>query len=310
MTSNRSKVLRAGTRGSALALWQTRSVMEALNDQCDDVATTEVVIKTAGDRDRTTPLAELGGEGLFIKEIERALLEGEIDFAVHSLKDMPVVDPKGLLTVATPPRERWNDIFVSRDYSSLEEMPPSSTVGTGSPRRKAQLKWAFPEPEVVPIRGNVETRVEKVRSGEVQGIIIAQAGANRLGGDLLKGLCVEVLKSDIMLPAPGQGAIALQCRADDPFVREILQTVHCENTWTLVKTERAFLQHVGGGCHTPVGALARKKGTTVHLDAAVAPDEDSFLIRLSGHCSAKDDPLVMAKALAEEARMWLGVHDD
>ena len=299
--------VRAGTRGSALALWQTRYVLGGLAEKHSGIQYEEVIVKTAGDKDRTTPLKELGGQGLFIKEIEKALLSGEIDFAVHSLKDMPVVDSGGLVTAAVPPREIWNDIFISKDYENLECMPPSSTLGTGSPRRKVQINWAYPEPEVVSIRGNVGTRIRKVRQGEVDGIIIANAGVKRLGEEkLLSGLHVEVLKSDVMLPAPGQGAIAVQCREDDSKMLTLLKSIHCDESWQLVHCEREFLRCIGGGCHTPVAALARVKNGTLLLEAAVAPDEDSFLIRLSAEQEKGESPGDVGRRLAQEARLWVG----
>ena len=178
------KKLKAGTRGSDLALFQTRFVISELKKKFPEIEIEEVIISTKGDRDKTTALRELGGQGLFIKEIESALLDSRIDFAVHSLKDMPVEDSDGLVTAAIPIRASWHDIFISKDFTSLSELPPSAKVGTGSARRKSQLNWSYPGLDIVPIRGNVGTRINRVRTGEVDGIIIAEAGLRRLGINL------------------------------------------------------------------------------------------------------------------------------
>lgn len=299
------KKLKVGTRGSDLALYQTRFVVSELNKHFPELEIEEIIISTSGDRDKTTALRELGGEGLFIKEIEAALLDLRIDFAVHSLKDMPVEDNDGLLTVAIPVRASWHDVFVSKDFKSLSELPPSSKVGTGSARRKSQLNWAFPGMDIVPIRGNVGTRIKRVRDGEVDGIIIAEAGLRRLGDHLVDGLFVEVLDSDVMLPAAGQGAIAVQCRRDESLV-SILSVINDPEVAQVVNAERSFLSGVEGGCHTPVGALAQLKNGKVFLETVIAPDEDSFLIRLTAEQDDDETIIEMAMNLAEEAKMWLG----
>ena len=303
------KKLKVGTRGSDLALFQTRFVVGELKKQFPDLEIEEIIVSTVGDRDKTTALRQVGGEGLFIKEIESALLDLRIDLAVHSLKDMPVEDNEGLITAAIPVRASWHDIFISKEFKCLADLPPSAKIGTGSARRKSQLNWSFPGMEILPIRGNVGTRINKVRIGEVDGIIIAEAGLRRLGDHLADDLFVEVLDSDIMLPAAGQGAIAVQTRSDALGIVSILSSIHDSEIAQVVNGERSFLSGVEGGCHTPVGALGHLKNGKFFLEAVIAPDEDSFLIRLSAEQQDDETSTETAFKLADEAKMWLGAAD-
>ena len=209
-------------------------------------------IKTTGDEIRDKPLQSFGGAGVFVKELELALLEERIDLAVHSLKDMPTRQPKGLVIGAVPAREDTRDVAVVCGGTKLKDLPAGSIIGSGSLRRRAQLKYKYPQLEFAEIRGNVETRLRKVAEGQYAGTILARAGMHRLG--LLKQ-ATEVLPLSIMLPAPGQGALGLECRSSDRRTRRLLKVLNDEDVAQCITAERAVLEALGGGCHLPLGAL-------------------------------------------------------
>ncbi|HWH02594.1 MAG TPA: hydroxymethylbilane synthase [Gemmatimonadales bacterium] len=243
--------LRAGTRASALARWQTTRVSEAL-ERLTGVPSHPIVISTTGDRALDIPLPALGGKGAFTEELEQALREGRIDFAVHSLKDLPVDDPEGITVAAILSRDDPRDVVIARNARSLAELPSGAVVGTSSNRRMAQIAALRPDVVIRPLRGNVDTRVRKALEGEYDAIVIAAAGVHRLG---LTARITEYLPFHQMLPAPGQGALAVQCRADDDAVRTLLMVLDDPAVRVPTTAERAFLSGLGGGCAAPIAAL-------------------------------------------------------
>lgn len=270
------RTIRIGTRGSVLALTQTRWVEAQLRAVHPEVATELVVIKTTGDKITDVPLARLGGKGLFIKEIEEALLKGEVDLAVHSLKDMPAELPPGCVLGAFPPREDWRDAFLSHKWASLEEIPPGGRVGTGSLRRRVQLLHRRPDLEVVPLRGNVDTRLRKLETENLAAIILAAAGLRRLG---LGHLPRRYLGPQEMLPAIGQGALALEVRADDREMLELLTPLDHHPTRVTVTAERAFLARLGGGCLVPVAALGELADGRLSLTGLISDAEGRQVVQ-------------------------------
>lgn len=260
-----------GTRGSALARWQTDYVAARLREAWRGIEVEIVVLHTQGDRILDKPLPLIGGKGLFTAELEEALHAGAIDLAVHSLKDLPVELAPGLAIGAIPQRAPVHDVLVSRSGGPLAALPPGATVGTSSRRRGAQLRHRFPHLQLADIRGNVDTRVRKALdpAGPYDAIVLAQAGLERLEHG---GAISEVLPFDVMLPAPGQGALAVQCR-DDQLLRTLLAPLDHLPTREAVTAERAFLAGLGGGCAVPIAALAVREGDTLRLRGRVtAPD--------------------------------------
>lgn len=273
-----TKKLRIGTRGSKLAMTQTNMVGRALLAHHAALEIEIVEIRTSGDwtpAQGEKPLAASGGDkGLFAKEIEAALLAGTIDCGVHSMKDMPSDLPEGLVIRHVLPREDARDAFLSNDYKTIMDLPEGATVGTASLRRQAMILSQRPDLNVVPLRGNVPTRIEKLRAGQVDATILAMAGLNRLG---LTHEIASVIEIEDMLPAAGQGAIGIEIRADDTGAAALFDPIHCHDTGLRVGAERAALQVLGGTCHTPVGAHAVREGGTMSLDVAVAsPDGRHF----------------------------------
>ncbi|MGV0168733.1 hydroxymethylbilane synthase [Furfurilactobacillus sp. WILCCON 0119] len=258
-----------GTRGSRLALIQTTMVAEALRAAWPTCTFTIKEITTQGDIDRKTSLEKIGGKGIFVKELERQLLAGDIDFAVHSLKDVMPRLPENLMISAIPKRESPYDCLITRTkVSGIDELPSGARVGTGSSRRMGQLRHYRPDLQPVSIRGNVETRVNLVRTGEVDAIVIAEAGLNRL--DLHPTDLFRVTVGDFMLPAVGQGAMAIECRTDDPDVQSRLAVIDDPETHACVHIERDFLRTVGGDCTNPIGGFAVKTGTDqYHFDGLI-----------------------------------------
>ncbi len=265
---NPAAPLRIGTRGSPLALAQAHETRARLVAAFDlpDTAFKIVVIKTTGD-DRTLidadrPLKEIGNKGLFTKEIEEALLDGSIDIAVHSMKDMPVAQPEGLLLDTYLPREDVRDAFVSVDFAALADLPEGAVVGTSSLRRRAQLLARRPDLTVVEFRGNVQTRLRKLHDGVAAATFLAMAGLNRLGMDDVPCSAIGV---EDMLPAVAQGAIGIERRADDRRARDMLAAIHDVQTGQRLAAERAFLAALDGSCETPIGALAELNGDRLRL---------------------------------------------
>lgn len=267
-------VIRIGTRGSALALAQTEWVKRALEERHPGLRVEIVKIKTSGDRFLTSPILAIG-KGIFVKEIEEALLEKKIDLAVHSMKDLPTAATAGLIIAAVPRREDARDALVSRSGGGLNDLPPGARIGTGSLRRRAQLLNRRPDLIVEPIRGNVDTRLKKMDQGEIDGLLMAAAGLKRLG---LAERIGECLAPEICLPAPAQGALALQTRANDPAV-DLLAFLNHAPTMLEATAERTLLERLGGGCQLPIGARAWVEGERLKLAAVVADPDGRKLLR-------------------------------
>ncbi|NOZ04982.1 MAG: hydroxymethylbilane synthase [Chloroflexi bacterium] len=267
-----------GTRASALALWQSEWVAAQLHRLYPELQFTLKRITTKGDRIVGKPLPEIGGKGLFTAELEEQLRTGEIDLAVHSLKDLPTDLPEDLVIGAVPQRADPLDVLVSRHNLHLVDLPAGAAVGTGSKRRAAQLLVYRPDLHILPLRGNVDTRLRKAQAAPYDAIILAQAGLIRLGrADAI----TEVLPATVMLPAPGQGALAVECRAADDPIRTLLRLLHHEGTAACVMAERAFLAGLGGGCQVPVAAYAEAHEDTLHLWGLVAGEDGREVIRVA-----------------------------
>ncbi len=274
-----------GTRKSLLALWQSHYIKACLEERYPNLTVELQKIVTTGDKILDVPLAQIGGKGLFTKEIETNLLEGKIDLAVHSLKDMPTKLPEGLCLTAITERAAVGDAFVSNKYDRWADLPEGAVVGTSSLRRKAQLLARRPDLDIRDLRGNVDTRLRKLDEGQYDAVILAAAGLTRLGhADRIK----ETLPSDVCLPAVGQGALAIECRADDTEVRELLAFLNHRDTCLCTSAERAFLGLVEGGCQVPIGVHAEVTGGTVHLDAIIASLDGQRILRDSLDCPAED----------------------
>jgi hydroxymethylbilane synthase len=268
--------LKLGTRGSKLALTQSGWVKDRIESSHPDVKVDLIRIRTTGDKMLDSPLSKIGGKGLFVKEIEIALLDGKVDLAVHSMKDVPAELPPDLETQVFPKREDPRDALVSRNFSSLSDLPKGSSVGTGSLRRSTQLLFKRPDLRIVPIRGNVDTRIQKMESGELDAVILAAAGLNRMG--LAKKISC-ILTSDELLPAIGQGALCLETRKRDSATLDLLRFMHHEETEVTVRAERAFLKTLGGGCQVPIAGNGRLEGEKIVLDGMVAELDGSRIIR-------------------------------
>jgi hydroxymethylbilane synthase len=266
--------LRIGTRGSPLALVQARGVRARLVAALGlgEEAFELIVIRTTGDAIQDRSLAEEGGKGLFTKEIEEALLDGRIDFAVHSAKDMPTVLPAGLMMAACLEREDARDVFISRKAGSIAELPQGATLGTTAPRRQAIAKRARPDLCIVPLRGNVETRLRKLDDGEVDATILALAGLKRLG---LAERATKIMSAEEFVPAAGQGAIGIETRQDDTRTRELLARVDHADTATAVACERAFLAELDGTCKTPIAGHATLSGGVLQFHGLIAKPDGS-----------------------------------
>jgi hydroxymethylbilane synthase len=290
----KTKTLLIGTRTSKLALWQANHVKQQLENHWPLECRLEIFV-TKGDKTLEKPLPEIGGKGLFTAELEAALRDGRIHLAVHSLKDLPVENANGLTLGAICSRADVRDVLVARDARALADLPFGATVGTSSLRRKAQLLQARPDLNIQPIRGNVDTRLGKVFAGEYDAAVLAAAGLIRLG---LEEHISQFLPFDVMLPAPGQGALAIQCRSDDGETLELLAPLHDVDTGNCALAERAFLNGLGSGCSLPVGAHATVQDSNIMLNCLVAAVDGSRVIEMSGHGR---DPLKLGAELAEKA---------
>ena len=297
--------LRVGTRGSPLALAQARLVRAALlaaEPSLGDAAVEIVVVSTQGDRIQDRTLAEIGGKGLFTEEIEAGLLQGSLDLAVHSTKDMPTLLPDGLVIGGVLPRADPRDALIARGPRSIAELPLGAIVGTASLRRQAQLCASRPDLVVVPLRGNVQTRLRKLEAGDVQATFLAMAGLIRLG---LEGVVSKALEPEEMLPAVAQGAIGIECRADDAPVLELLARVNHAPTLACITAERAFLGALDGSCRTPIAALAELEGMGLRLRGLVASPDGRAVDRIEARGAAADGAALGA-ATGAELRARLG----
>jgi hydroxymethylbilane synthase len=271
--------IRLGTRSSPLARWQAEWVAARL--AALGVIVEMIHITTQGDV-KTGPLGQIGGQGLFTKEIQRALLDNEIDLAVHSLKDLPTADVPGLSIAAVPKRESVNDVLVG-PFRALDELPEGARIGTGSLRRRAQLLHQRPDLHLLEIRGNVDTRLRKLDAGEYDAIVLAQAGLSRLG---LADRITYIIPQQMMLPAVGQGALGLETRADDAATKEILQPLNDPSTLAAVTAERTLLQALRAGCLAPVGAWARMEDQQLRLEAVVLHPDGTARLAAEGMAAA------------------------
>jgi hydroxymethylbilane synthase len=285
--------LRIGTRGSALALWQARHVAERLSAIAPEVHPELVEIVSTGDQVIDRPLTDVEGTGFFTATLERALLDGTIDVAVHSHKDLPVASTPGLAMAAVPPRGPVEDVLCARDGLTLATLPPGARLGTCSTRRTAQILARRPDLDVRPLRGNVPTRIGRVSSGELDGVVLARAGVSRLG---LETHITETFAVPGFLPAPAQGALAVQCRVDDAPGIALLAALDDALTRRAVEAERTVLHTLGGGCSVPVGAWATADGPTIRLAAGVFAIDGTRALRADGQ---GQDPAALGRAVAE-----------
>ncbi|WP_077616563.1 hydroxymethylbilane synthase [Caenibacillus caldisaponilyticus] len=270
------KTWKVGSRKSRLALTQTHWVLEQLKKRHRDFSYELKHIVTKGDQILDVALAKVGGKGLFVKEIEQALLDGEIDLAVHSMKDMPAQLPEGLAIVCVPRREDHRDVLISRDGKGFYDLPPGAVVGTSSLRRRAMLLHARPDLHVVSLRGNIDTRLKKLEEGQYDAIVLAAAGLNRMGWSAEK--VTEYLPVERFLPAVGQGALAIECRADDEELIACLAAIHDPETANAVAAERAFLAALDGDCRVPIAAYAEKTEDGYRLTGMVAAPDGQTVI--------------------------------
>ncbi len=291
-------LFKIGTRGSPLALaqaYETRDRLMAahdLSEACFEV----VVIKTTGDRVQDRPLGEIGGKGLFTKEIEDALLDGSIDLAVHSMKDMPVAQPAGLVLECYLPREDVRDAFVSLKYKSIADLPKGAKLGSSSLRRRAQILHTRPDIEVVEFRGNVQTRLKKLKEGVADATFLAMAGLNRLGN---AELAQSVIEPSEILPAVAQGAIGIEWRADNTRIRDMLAAIADQDTALRLAAERAFLEALDGSCQTPIAGLATLDGDMLTLHGQILRTDGSDQVSGSISGPATDGP-ALGRTLAAE----------
>ena len=298
-------LVRIGTRGSPLALAQAHELRDRLAAAHPELAAPDavaiVVIRTTGDRIQDRTLAEAGGKGLFTKEIEEALVAGTVDVAVHSMKDVPTLQPDGLELACFLPREDPRDCLFARSGTSLDDLPQGAVVGTAGLRRQAQVLLRRPDLKIVPIRGNVQTRMAKMAAGEVDATLLALAGLRRLG---LEKEATAILEPDVMLPAVAQGCIGLEIRTDDDRMRGILAPLDCAESRMRVTAERALLEVLDGSCRTPIAALATLDGTGgLRLDGLVADP--------AGHSAARtrrEGAAVDAVAIGRDAGAELKAH--
>ncbi len=269
-------LLRIATRKSPLALWQAEHVAARLREKHSDLEVELVTMTTRGDRILDTPLAKVGGKGLFVKELEQGMLEGRADIAVHSVKDVPVELPEGLHLPVILPREDPRDAFVSNRLSGFAELPVGAVVGTSSLRRQVQIRERRPDLEIRDLRGNVNTRLAKLDGGDFQAVILASAGLKRLG---MAGRIAEYLEPETLLPAIGQGAIGVECRLGDSPVESLIAALDDTDTHTCVLAERAMNKRLAGGCQVPIGGFATLDGERLRLRGLVGRPDGSVVIR-------------------------------
>jgi hydroxymethylbilane synthase len=288
-------LVRIGSRGSQLALWQASHIKTLLEVRGHQVEIE--IIKTTGDRITDVALAQVGTKGMFTKEIEEALFDNHVDLAVHSLKDLPTEIPSDFEIAAVTTREDARDVFCSRKYDNIASLPTGAKIGTSSLRRQAQLKALRSDLDIHPLRGNVDTRLRKLDAGEYDAVILAAAGLNRLGK---RESIRQVLPAKLMCPAAGQGALAIEIRKDDTDVREHIVFLDDHAARITTTCERALLNQMGGGCQVPIGALAEVIDGRLHLEAVVARPDGTKVLRESGE---GDDPVTLGECVG---RILLG----
>ncbi|MDO8784997.1 MAG: hydroxymethylbilane synthase [Syntrophales bacterium] len=287
-----NETLRIGTRGSDLALQQTHWVAGRLRENFPGLKVEITVIKTKGDIMSDVSLAQIGGKGVFVKEIEEALLRDQIDIAVHSMKDVPAELPDGLEIGVIPAREDPRDVLISKDNRKLEELPQGARIGTGSLRRGFQIKNLLPDIEIVALRGNLNTRIRKIVTDNLDGVIVAAAGLSRMGWLPQVSQFIPV---EMMLPAVGQGAIGIELRSDDKDTKDTVSFLNHPSTWLEVSAERSFLKWLGGGCRLPIAAYGKRDGDSLGLMGLVGDVDGRVVIR-----DVVRGPVEEAEALGKE----------
>jgi len=283
--------LRIGSRGSQLALWQANHISSLLRERGHEIDLE--MIKTTGDKITDVALAKVGTKGMFTKEIEEALAEGRVDLAVHSLKDLPTELSSDFEIAAVTTRENPRDVLCSRKYESIDDLPQRARVGTSSLRRQAQLRAVRPDLDIHPLRGNVDTRLRKLEAGEYDAVILAAAGLNRLGKT---ELVRQIISTELMCPAAGQGALGIEIRSGDFVIRQHLAFLDDSAARISTACERALLNKLGGGCQVPIGAFAEVRNGRLHLEAIVADPDGSKVLRESGEGS---DPFQLGESVGE-----------
>jgi len=287
-----NQTIRIATRKSPLALWQAEHVQAALIAAHPGLQVEIVGMTTRGDKILDTPLAKIGGKGLFVKELEIAMLEGTADIAVHSMKDVPVEFPEGLQLAVILEREDPRDAFVSNDYASIEDLPQGAKLGTASLRRQCQISAYRPDLEILPLRGNVNTRLSKLDSGEYDAIILAAAGLKRLGFDQRIRVALSPQQS---LPAIGQGAIGIECRSDDERVHTLLAPLHHQPSALCIAAERAMNERLNGGCQVPIAGYATLDAGKLSMSGLVGEPDGSVILREQISGDAKDAVTIGAR---------------
>jgi hydroxymethylbilane synthase len=290
-----SREIRIATRKSALALWQAEYVKARLEQAHPGLSVVLVPMVSRGDRLLDSPLSKIGGKGLFVKELETALLENQADIAVHSMKDVPMDFPEGLGLFCICEREDPRDAFVSNTYTSLEQLPPGSIVGTSSLRRQAQLLARRPDLKIHFLRGNVNTRLAKLDAGEYDAIILAAAGLIRLG---FEDRITSAISIDDSLPAGGQGAVGIECRSGDADIHELLKPLHHQETALRVRAERAMNKHLNGGCQVPIACYAILQGEQIWLRGLVGDPAGSLLLNADAY-GPQTEPEALGVQVAE-----------
>lgn len=289
-----------GTRGSKLALWQANWVKEKLEELYPELNVEIEKIKTTGDKILDAPLAKIGGKGLFVKEIEEALLEKRVDIAVHSMKDVPTEIPEGLHISAICRREDPRDAFISRVGDSFRDLPEGAIIGTSSLRRTVQLRAIRKDIEIKPLRGNVDTRIRKLKEGHFDGIVLALAGLKRMG---LEDIITETFSEETLIPAIGQGAIGIETRRDDDFVNEIIKPLNDPLTALCVSAERAFLSVMGGGCQVPLACHARVVDGVIEISGMIGdPFEVSQILKETAKIVIAHDRSYSDNALIDQVK--------
>lgn len=289
------RIIKIATRKSPLAMWQAEFVRDRLLELHPELEIELVRMTTLGDKILDTPLAKVGGKGLFVKELEQGILAGDADIAVHSMKDVPMAFPDGLHLPVICQREDPRDAFVSNTYSSLNDLPIGSKVGTSSLRRECQLRAHRPDLEVLPLRGNVNTRLAKLDQGQFDAIILASAGLKRLG---FEDRIREAMTPEQSLPAVGQGAVGIETRIDDTEINALLAPLRCPRTWIVVSAERAMNRRLAGGCQVPIGGFALIDGDEVWLRGLVGMPDGSQMLMADARAKVEDAE-ALGEAIAE-----------
>lgn len=286
-----TQLVRIATRKSPLALWQAEYVKKQLLDHHSQLQVEMLAISTRGDKLLDTSLAKVGGKGLFVKELEVAMLEGKADIAVHSMKDVPMEFPEGLSLAVICEREDPSDAFVSNRYQHLDELPAGAIVGTSSLRRQCQIRARYPELQIKDLRGNVNTRLAKLDSGDYDALILASAGLIRLE---MQQRIASRLETDLCLPAAGQGAVGIECRTNDPSIQQLLQPLHHPDSACCVTAERAMNRRLQGGCQVPIGGFARldTSGSTLKIDGLVGSLDGQAVLKANTQGPVEDAELL------------------